>query len=93
VVRERRARLSELAAEVGAAYRASLAGTRDTVLLEGGFTGLSGRYQRVRIDPAALDSVPDGLVDVELEVGRDAEGVELRGRPLAAPVTPVGAGA
>ena len=89
VVRERRARLSELAAELGAEYRSALAGSRDTVLLEGGFTGLSGRYQRVRLDAeafaGALEGVPEGLVEVELalappEPGGDAPASRLLGR-------------
>ena len=67
VARERRARLGELACELGARYRAELDGSRDSVLLEGGFTGLSGRYQRVRIDPAELAGLPEGLFEVELE--------------------------
>ena len=96
VVRERRARLSELGAELAAGYRRSLAGARDTVVLEG-TAGLSGRYQRVRVDPDALEAVtppgapPPELVDVELELEAgggtednpdDASGVGLRGRPL-----------
>ena len=90
-VRERRAQLSELAHELEQEYRRGLDGVEDTVVLEGG-SGLSGRYQRVRVDPAEIPegSWPD-LLDVRLEV-RNADGapgaegaageVELAGRPL-----------
>ena len=84
-VRERRARLSELGSETAAGYRASLDGSRDTILFEGGFTGLSGRYQRVRVAPEQLDGVPEGLLEVELGLERDDDdGTRLIGRPLAA---------
>ena len=85
-VRERRARLAEVGAETAAGYRASLEGCRDTVLFEGGFSGLCGRYQRVRVDPRSFDGVPSGLVEVELAPADDAEeeGTALWGRPLAA---------
>jgi threonylcarbamoyladenosine tRNA methylthiotransferase MtaB len=80
-VRERRARLSEVAHETAAAYRSSLAGSRDRVLLEGGEVGLSGRYQRVRVRDGAAVA---GLVDVELAERPGAEGPELVGLPLEA---------
>ena len=83
VVRERRARLSELAAELGAGYRASLSGGRDTVLLEGGWVGLSGRYQRVRLDPEHFAGLPEGLVEVRLEARLDADGEGADGARLA----------
>ena len=83
VVRERRAALSELAHELSADYRRSLAGAVDSVVLEGG-VGLSGRYQRVRVP---LESLPDGplppRVDVRLSVETGPEGEErLVGLPL-----------
>ncbi len=82
-VRERRARLSELATELGDDYRASLAGLRERVVLEG-FAGLSGRYQRVRVDPDDLLGPPPAMVDVELEVERDSSGrCGLLGRPVS----------
>lgn len=78
-VRERRARLSELADELGDAFRGSLDGARETVVLEG-FSGLSGRYQRVPVDPDELIGLPKA-VEVDLEVERDEEGrSRLRGR-------------
>ena len=81
VVRERRARLSELASEVGEAYRASLVGAEENVVLEG-WSGLSGRYQRVRLDPAEWEGAPPPVARVRLELGQDAEGqVALVGRP------------
>ena len=64
LVRERRAALSEMAAGVAEAYGRSLIGRRDTVVLEG-FVGLSGRYQRVRVDPKELTGLPKA-VDVRL---------------------------
>ena len=92
-VRERRARLSELGSETAATYRASLDGSRDTILFEGGFTGLSGRYQRVRVDPGSFDGVPAGLLEVELGLERcgadDEDGARLIGRPVADPAAGV----
>ena len=89
------ARLGELAAELARDYRRSLGGTRDTVLLEGGASGLSGRYQRVRLDLERCEGPPEGLVPVELELreprteGGPADAgpppPELVGRPRPAP--------
>lgn len=87
-VRERRAALSELAHAQGERYRAGLGGARERVVLEG-WAGLCGRYQRVRVDPGAVDGPPPPAIDVELEVrrsgapGEPAEQVELWGRPIA----------
>lgn len=78
VVRDRRARLSELTHEVGERYRASLEGAREWVVLEG-FSGLCGRYQRVSVPPEELDGAPKA-VSVRLEV----RGEELVGHPLKA---------
>lgn len=69
-VRERRAALSEVASEVGEAFAKSLVGRRDTVVLEG-FVGLSGRYQRVRVDPEQIEGLPKA-VDVELAADPDS---------------------
>jgi len=84
-MRERRARLSELAHDLSNDYRTALDGAKDTLVLEGA-VGLSGRYQRVRIP---LESLPAGgltagkLVDVRLTAQRDPESgtVELQGLP------------
>jgi len=87
-MRERRARLGELASALGREYRRGLAGLRDTVVLEGG-AGLSGRYQRVRVP---LDELPPGrlpdLVEVRLalEGGTQEDEAELVGRPLGSGV-------
>ena len=86
VVRERRARLSEVAAEVGDAYRRGLAGVRERVVLEGS-AGLVGRYQRVRVPPEDLDrfAAPPAAVDVRIEVPGPAGGpadATLVGRPV-----------
>ena len=90
-IRDRRMRLSERAAEIGYVYRNSLVGAHETVVLEG-FAGLSGRYQRVRIDPDWIQGVPPRTIEVQLEL-QDApqeEGSEPRqelwGRPLSAPI-------
>lgn len=85
-VRDRRARLSELASELGEEFRASLHGARETVVLEG-FGGLSGRYQRVRVRPEDLDGPPPAALTVQLEAHRQAGPgdefrTELLGRPL-----------
>jgi len=70
VVRERRARLSALARELGAAFRRGLDGADDALVAEGataperagarsglsGLSGLSGRYQRVLLPPPASPS-------------------------------------
>ncbi len=95
LVRERRARLSELASELGDAYRRSLVGARERVVLEG-WAGLSGRYQRVRVDPDDFPGPPPDVVDVVLarddrgpagssgaEPDADDDAFRLRGVPVA----------
>ena len=80
-VRERRAALSEVAAELGAEFRRSLDGARETVVLEG-TVGLSGRYQRVVV-PMGDDLFPGDLTTVRLEAEVTEEGeVRLHGTPL-----------
>jgi threonylcarbamoyladenosine tRNA methylthiotransferase MtaB len=90
IVRERRARLSELASELAGRYRRSLDGARDVVLFEGGFTGLCGRYQRVHVPPESLEGAPSGLLEVELRVpgpaDLDGEVAALVGVPARARV-------
>jgi tRNA A37 methylthiotransferase MiaB len=82
VIRDRRARLSELAHEQGSAYRGSLHGVHDRVVLEG-FAGLSGRYQRVRVPAEEIDGPLPPAVEVELEaVHTEAGDCELVGHPL-----------
>ncbi|MFT5051166.1 MAG: threonylcarbamoyladenosine tRNA methylthiotransferase MtaB [Chlamydiales bacterium] len=85
-VRERRAQLSERTHAIGEQFRRSLAGVQEWVVLEG-TAGLSGRYQRVRID---LDDYPGALpaaARLTLEVHEDLSlpladrTVELIGRP------------
>ncbi|MEM9800793.1 MAG: hypothetical protein AAGA20_10750 [Planctomycetota bacterium] len=66
VIRERRAALSEAAAGWEEAFRRGLDGAPDRVVLEG-FVGLSGRYQRVAVDPGALEGPPPAALDVNLE--------------------------
>jgi threonylcarbamoyladenosine tRNA methylthiotransferase MtaB len=81
-VRERRAALSEAADAVAQDYAARLEGARDTVVLEG-FVGLSGRYQRVRVEPDALEGLPRA---VEVTLHREGEGAGFLGldpRPVA----------
>jgi len=73
-VRERRARLGDLSAELADGFRKGLVGASDAVVLEGS-SGLSGRYQRVRVpDSHAIGR----LVPVELSL----EGDELVGFAL-----------
>jgi threonylcarbamoyladenosine tRNA methylthiotransferase MtaB len=84
-VRERRARLGEVAHELSNTYRAALHGTTDTLVLEGS-VGLAGRYERVTVALEDLPARPPALVDVTLEATHapDREGpVRLRGRPVA----------
>ena len=86
VSRARRAALSEAASGWEETFRRDLHGARDRVVLEG-FVGLSGRYQRVSIDPERIQGVPPDAMDVTLEyaVETAADGREvgrLRGRPL-----------
>jgi threonylcarbamoyladenosine tRNA methylthiotransferase MtaB len=89
VVRERRAQLSELAHELGEEFRRSLDGARESVALEG-FSGLSGRYQRVSIDPSHVEGPPPRMLEVVLEAREGEDGVSLRGRPVHAPVPATG---
>ena len=80
-VRERRAALSEAAAEIGSKFRRSLDGVLETVVLEG-TVGLSGRYQRVVV-PMGEDLFPGDLTTVRLQAEDTGEGdVRLRGEPL-----------
>lgn len=80
VVRERRARLGELADELGRSYRRSLDGVLEWIVLEG-FVGLSGRYQRVRIDPASIEGPPPPILEARLGVEERGGEVELLGCP------------
>jgi threonylcarbamoyladenosine tRNA methylthiotransferase MtaB len=81
-VRERRARLSELGAELGRRFRASLEGATDTVVLEGA-VGLSGRYQRVRVPLEHFHGVPPDVVEVRLRTAAGPDGEPtLVGRPI-----------
>jgi hypothetical protein len=91
-MRERRAQLSEQAHTLGEEFRRSLDGALERVILEG-FAGLSGRYQRVRVEPRLL---PDGplppAVDVVLQARerpsedpQSLSGVELFGIPTSGP--------
>ncbi|MEO0660131.1 MAG: tRNA (N(6)-L-threonylcarbamoyladenosine(37)-C(2))-methylthiotransferase MtaB [Planctomycetota bacterium] len=82
VARARRAALSEAAAGWERAFRLGLDGARDRIVLDG-FAGLSGRYQRVTVDPGAIDGPPPAALDVVLEAREGEEGrVSLVGRPL-----------
>jgi len=68
VQRERRAQLAERVGAWGDDYRLSLDGIAERVVLEG-FSGLCGRYERVRIEPHLL---PDGPLRDSLEVTLNA---------------------
>ncbi|MDP6409596.1 MAG: MiaB/RimO family radical SAM methylthiotransferase [Planctomycetota bacterium] len=78
-VRERRSRLGEVAAEVAQTWRRDLGGATDLVVVEGE-GGLSGRYQRVRLDRRDFPATPAGLVAVRLEAHERDAGIELIGR-------------
>jgi len=92
-VRERRARLSELAHGLGEDFRRSLDGAGEWVVLEG-TSGLSGRYQRVRIElddfPGALPAATRLTLEAREDLTRDPgeRTVELVGRPRAARRSP-----
>ncbi|MEW6073413.1 MAG: MiaB/RimO family radical SAM methylthiotransferase [Planctomycetota bacterium] len=79
-LRERRARLAALGAELAAHYRASLAGARETLVWEGEY-GLAGRYQRVRVPAGERPSPLPDLLDVTLAIAPGAP-PELVGRVL-----------
>lgn len=82
VARARRAALSEAASGWERAFRRSLDGATDRVVLDG-FAGLSGRYQRVSVDPDAIEGPPPAALDVRLRASEEGEGrVSLRGAPL-----------
>jgi threonylcarbamoyladenosine tRNA methylthiotransferase MtaB len=75
-VRERRAEIGDLARRLQHEFRSSLDGRRDTLLLEEGNTGLSGRYQRVELAATSARSLSAtgaeagparGLLEIELE--------------------------
>lgn len=79
-VRERRAALAEVAAACAERYRRTLDGAEDTLVLEGS-VGLSGRYQRVSVEPAdlaALGPRPPAVLRVRL-------GLRERPAPPAGP--------
>ncbi|MFT7670917.1 MAG: threonylcarbamoyladenosine tRNA methylthiotransferase MtaB [Planctomycetota bacterium] len=82
-MRERRMRLGDLSAQLARDFRERLAGKIETVVPEGA-AGLSGRYQRVRLDPFEWPGVMPALVEVRLELeerGSDEES-RLIGHPL-----------
>jgi threonylcarbamoyladenosine tRNA methylthiotransferase MtaB len=82
LVRERRARLSELAHELALDFQRNLAGARDTLVLEG-YTGLSGRYQRVRVLPEEIDGPLPEAIEIEIEPRAGDDGaIDLVGHPL-----------
>jgi len=82
VARARRAALSEAASGWERAFRRSLDGAEDRVVLDG-FVGLSGRYQRVSVDADAIEGPPPAAIDVRLRPVEEGDGrVSLRGTPL-----------
>jgi threonylcarbamoyladenosine tRNA methylthiotransferase MtaB len=72
-VRERRARLGDLAHELEREFRLALHGRTDTLVVEGG-AGLSGRYQRVAVDPADERVQTADLLDVVLQAREGSDG-------------------
>ncbi len=91
-VRHRRMRLSEWASQSADRYTQSLHGVEETVVMEG-FSGLSGRYQRVHVDPALIEGPPPPCLNVRLVVARQKTAdstpeqpsykIVLQGTPLA----------
>ncbi len=82
LLRERRVLLAEQARTASLAFCRSLNGAAERIVLEG-FAGLSGRYQRVSVDPALLPAgPPPAMVDVTLHVDEGDSSVTLRGSPL-----------
>jgi len=77
-LRERKARLDELARRLADEFRRGLVGRDERIVLEGD-VGLAGRYQRVRLPHGERPASP-GLLDVTIE-GIDGE--ELLGRRIA----------
>ena len=80
-VRVRRAALGDVAKEMQVSFQKSLHGSADSLLLEEGFSGLSGRYQRVELaaasaatlaesNPEASDRKGQFRVELELSGGR-----------------------
>lgn len=82
-LRERRMRLGELSNELGLAFRQRLIGKSECVVPEGS-VGLSGRYQRVRLDLDDWPGLPPKIarVRLELEWPGAEEQPRLVGRPL-----------
>jgi threonylcarbamoyladenosine tRNA methylthiotransferase MtaB len=83
-LRERRMRLGELSTELGRSFRARLAGSEESVVPEGS-VGLSGRYQRVRIEREDWCGAVPPLVQVRLELEQASGAAEARlvGRRLS----------
>ncbi|MDF1729443.1 MAG: radical SAM protein, partial [Sulfitobacter sp.] len=66
-VRDRRMRLSEWASQSSEMYARSLEGVEETVIMEG-FSGLSGRYQRIQVDPSLIEGPPPPCLRVRVSV-------------------------
>jgi len=85
IVRERRARLGDVAHATSLAFRSGLEGKRDAVVLEG-TSGLSGRYERVRLVATPGAALRQGeLLQVRLHLedeGGAGEGQEQSGPSL-----------
>ncbi len=90
-VRDRRARLSELAAELKNEYMLSMHGMDERVVLEG-WSGLCGRYQRVRVIPEQYSGPPPAVAHVTLAAEKDADGnVQLVGHRAGGAQNPASA--
>lgn len=81
-IRDRRMRLSEWAAEAAQAFQRSLDGVQEQVVLEG-FSGLSGRYQRISLRPDDWPGALPAVANVRVEVREKL--VERKGGPLHQP--------
>ncbi len=79
-VRDRRMRLAEWAGRSADQYAESLDGVEETVVMEG-FSGLSGRYQRVHVKPALIEGPPPPCLQVRLAVERQETADSTPDRP------------
>ncbi|MEX1025637.1 MAG: MiaB/RimO family radical SAM methylthiotransferase [Planctomycetota bacterium] len=84
-VRDRRARLGDLADELGQSYRRALDGIDEEIVLEGS-AGLVGRYQRVRVDLERFPGVLPAVLPVRLAARqREGEGGVVRTELIGGP--------
>jgi succinylarginine dihydrolase len=74
-------RLSEWASRASARYARGLEGVDETVVMEG-FAGLSGRYQRIQVDPSLIDGPPPACLRVRVAVHEEPAPQSTPNQPL-----------